>query len=315
MTREELGTKRIGVLMGGVSAEREVSLKSGRAVCDALIAEGFDAVAIDVGPDLCRVLHDEGIDLAFIALHGRYGEDGTVQGLLELMKIPYTGSGVLASAVAMDKVYAKILFAAHGLQVAPYRVVSPRTPLQPLVDSLGLPLVVKPAREGSSVGVSIVHSLDRLSGAIDHAAAYDDKVIVERFVKGREIQVAILDDTGVGTIEIIPENEFYDFEAKYTDGKARHLCPAPLDPEVETRLLNAAEIAHRALDCSGYSRVDFLVNEGGEPFILEVNTLPGMTSLSLFPEIAASRGIPFGELVVRIAQGASLKIRGETPAS
>lgn len=310
MTREELRTKRIGVLMGGMSAEREVSLKSGQAVWEALVAGGFDAVAIDAAFDLPRTLREERVDLAFVALHGRYGEDGTVQGLLELLGIPYTGSGVLASAVAMDKVFAKMIFASHGLSVAPYRVISSHTPIDSLAHSLGFPMVIKPAREGSSVGVSIVHTPDRLAGAVDAAASYDDKVIAERFVKGREIQVAILDDEAIGTIEIIPENEFYDYEAKYSDGKARHLCPAPLPPETEKRLLSAAEIAHHALDCSGYSRVDFLVTDEGEPFILEVNTLPGMTALSLFPEIAANRGISFTDLVVRIAMGASLKIRG-----
>lgn len=309
MTREELKSKRIGVLMGGVSAEREVSLRSGMAVLDALKGEGLEAVAVDAAGDLAATLREERIDLAFIALHGRFGEDGTVQGLLELMRIPYTGSGVLASAVAMDKVYAKLVFAAHGLLVAPYRVISDHAPMDSLARSIGFPMVIKPAREGSSVGVSIVRSREELSPAVSAAAAYDEKVIAERFVKGREIQVAILDDEALGTIEIVPANEFYDYEAKYTDGKARHICPAPLSQDVEQRVMSAAEIAHHALDCSGYSRVDFLVTDDGEPYILEVNTLPGMTELSLFPEIAASRGVPFGELVVRIALQASLKIR------
>lgn len=315
MTREELKGKRIGVLMGGLSAEREVSLKSGQGVCDALCTSGFTAIPIDVGRDLPRVLARERIDVAFVALHGRFGEDGTVQGLLELMGIPYTGSGVLASALAMDKVFAKTAFQEAGLTVTPYRVISPGSPPDPVVEELGLPLVVKPAREGSSVGVSIVRDPAGFSRGVALAARFDDKIIAERYVKGREIQVAILDDEPLGTIEIIPANEFYDYEAKYTDGKARHVCPAPLSPEAEKRVLDDALKAHKALECSGYSRVDFLVTGEGIPYILEVNTLPGMTPLSLFPEIAASRGIPFPELVIRITQRASLKIGGESRTS
>jgi len=310
MTRDELKTKKIGVLFGGLSAEREVSLKSGAAVLEALQERGYHAVGIDAGSDVALIVLAMGIDVAFVCLHGRYGEDGTVQGLLELLKIPYTGSGVLASALAMDKVFAKQVFAANGLLVAPYLVCRQDEPLTPSALPFCLPVVVKPAREGSSVGVSIVREEGQLAGALAEAFAYDDVVLVEQFIKGREIQVGIMGDQAIGTIEIVPKNEFYDFEAKYTAGMAEHICPAPLSPEVSERVMAAGARAHAALGCSGYSRVDFLVTESGECYLLEVNTLPGMTALSLLPEIALSAGIGFQELVERIACSAAVKIQG-----
>ena len=311
MTRDELKTKRIGVLMGGLSAEREVSLSSGTAVHQALVARGYDAIAVDAGRDLPLVLAAAGIDLAVVALHGRYGEDGAVQGVLELMGIPYTGSGVMASALAMNKIFAKQVFVASGLTVAPYRVLCRGEELQ--LDSLGFnfPLVVKPSQEGSSVGVSIVRDAAALPAALAEAFRYDDEILVEQFVKGREIQVAILDDRAIGAIEIVPKREFYDFEAKYTAGMAEHICPPVLAADCYRKVLAEGEKAHRALGCAGYSRVDFLVTEAGECCILEVNTLPGMTALSLLPEIAQKEsGIGFEELVERIALSAALKIKG-----
>ncbi|RII28969.1 MAG: D-alanine--D-alanine ligase [Geobacter sp.] len=311
MTKDELKNKKIGVLFGGLSAEREVSLKSGAAVHGALLDLGYNAVTIDVGRDLAKTLDREQIELAFICLHGRYGEDGAVQGLLELMGIPYTGSGVLASALAMNKIFAKQVFAASGLTVASYRVL--RRGEEPDLTGLGFgfPLVVKPSQEGSSVGVSIVKKAEELPAALTEAFRYDEEILVEQFIKGREIQVGILDDRAMGAIEIVPKNEFYDFEAKYTDGMAEHICPPVLPPELYRDLLVQGEAAHRALGCSGYSRVDFLVTEGGECYLLEVNTLPGMTALSLLPEIAQKEaGIGFGELVERIVRGAALKING-----
>jgi D-alanine-D-alanine ligase len=310
MTREELKTKKIGVLFGGLSAEREVSLKSGAAVLQALQERGYQAVGIDAGSDVALIVLAMGIDVAFVCLHGRYGEDGTVQGMLELLKIPYTGSGVLASALAMDKVFAKQVFAANGLLVAPYLVCRQGEQLTAAELSFGLPAVVKPAREGSSVGVSIVREEGQLATALAAAFAYDDVLLVEQFIKGREIQVGIMDDQAMGTIEVVPKNEFYDFEAKYTTGMADHICPAPLAADVATRVMAAGARAHNALGCSGYSRVDFLVTECGDCYLLEVNTLPGMTALSLLPEIAQSVGIPFGELVERIACSAAVKIQG-----
>lgn len=300
--------KKIGVLMGGLSAEREVSLKSGAAVHKALLEKGYDAVAIDVDRDLAERIKEERIELAFVCLHGRYGEDGAVQGVLELMGIPYTGSGVLASALAMDKVFAKKIFAAGGLTITPYVVVVEGDACLAATLPFPLPVVVKPSREGSSVGVSIVKKAEELAGALDAAFVYDREILVEQYVKGREIQVGILDGKGIGAIEIVPKKEFYDFEAKYTDGMATHIMPAPLPVEQYSELLRLGEMAHGVLGCSGYSRVDFIVTESGEAYLLEVNTLPGMTALSLLPEIAQHAGISFSELVERITLSASLKI-------
>lgn len=307
MNREELKTKKIGVLMGGMSAEREVSLASGAAVHKALINRGYDAVAIDVGRDIAQVLASEGVDVAFVCLHGRFGEDGAVQGVLEMMGIPYTGSGIMASALAMNKIFAKKIFQTSGLTVAPYRVLRRGD-----AAALGfqLPVVIKPSQEGSSVGVSIVKDETQVAPALELAFAYDEEILVEQFIKGREIQVGILEDKALGAIEIVPKNEFYDFEAKYTPGMAEHILPAPLPPPLYDKVLAAGEEAHRALGCSGYSRVDFLVTEQAECYLLEVNTLPGMTALSLLPEIAGGAGIGFEELVERIVTTAALKING-----
>jgi D-alanine-D-alanine ligase len=302
--------KKIGVLMGGLSAEREVSLKSGAAVHKALLSQGYNTVAIDVGRDLADVLKREGIETAFIALHGRYGEDGCVQGLLELLQIPYTGSGVLASALAMHKLYSKQAFAASGILTAPFRcfrrgesICLPDLPF-------GLPLVVKPVQEGSSVGVSIVKEENQLTAAVAMAFQYDDEILVEQYIKGQEVQVGILDDRPVGAIEIVPKNEFYDFEAKYTDGMAEHIFPARLEPALYEKAQEIGLAAHRALGCKGYSRVDLLVTSVDDCYVLEVNTLPGMTALSLLPEIAAKgAGLSFEELVSRIIESASLSIK------
>ncbi|HZV83245.1 MAG TPA: D-alanine--D-alanine ligase [Geobacteraceae bacterium] len=308
MTVGELKSKKIAVLMGGLSAEREVSLKSGTAVHQALSERGYDAVAIDVDRNLAARLADSRAEVAFVCLHGRYGEDGAVQGLLELLAIPYTGSGVLASALAMDKIFAKKIFAAAGLTITPYVVARQVDRVDSSSLPFPLPVVVKPSREGSSVGVSIVKSAGELPEKLGLAFGYDREVLIEKYVRGREIQVGILDGAAIGAIEIVPKNEFYDFEAKYTDGMATHIMPAPL-PETEyAALLRLGELAHGALGCSGYSRVDFIVTPSGESYLLEVNTLPGMTALSLLPEIAQHAGLCFAELVERIALSASLKI-------
>ena len=305
MTVEELATKKIGVLMGGLSAEREVSLKSGAAVLAALQAQGYRAVGIDAGRDLSERLSAEGVEVAFIALHGRFGEDGSVQGLLELMGIPYTGSGVLASALAMNKVYSKLVFRAAGLTIAPYQVLRAG---EKLALSFALPVVVKPSQEGSSVGVSIVKESASMDAALAEAFSYDSEILVERFIDGREVQVGILDGQALGAIEIVPKGEFYDFEAKYTPGMADHILPARLPAAIYADVLRAGELAHATLGCQSYSRVDFLVTGAGECYILEVNTLPGMTDLSLFPEIARGAGIEFPQLIERILLAASLKI-------
>jgi len=302
-------TKRIGVLMGGLSAEREVSLKSGAAVHKALLAQGYDAVPIDVDRDLAAVLVRERIEAAFIALHGRYGEDGCVQGLLELMAIPYTGSGVLASALAMHKLYSKQTFSSQGILTAPFHHVRRGETVRLADLPFGLPLVVKPVQEGSSVGVSIVKQESELEAALEMAFRYDDAILVEQFIKGQEVQVGILDDQPIGAIEIVPKNEFYDYEAKYTDGMAEHIFPALLEPALYAKAQATGLAAHRSLGCSGYSRVDLLVTPAGDCYVLEVNTLPGMTALSLLPEIAAkgAAGLSFEALVARIIETATLQ--------
>lgn len=307
MADKELREKKVAVLMGGLSAEREVSLRSGEAVLSALREGGYNVVGIDAGRDLPVRLLEEKVEIAFIALHGRFGEDGTVQGVLELMGIPYTGSGVLASAVAMHKLHAKRMFEAAGLLTAPF--LHFRKGEEVAFENLpfGLPLVVKPAREGSSVGVSIVKDEAALAAAIETAFRYDDEILVELFVKGQEVQVGIVDERAIGAIEIVPKREFYDYEAKYTDGLAEHIYPARLSPEVYRKALETGLAAHRALGCQGYSRVDLLVTGQGNCYILEVNTLPGMTALSLLPEIALKgAGLSFGELARRILEGAGL---------
>ncbi|MDD2541844.1 MAG: D-alanine--D-alanine ligase [Desulfuromonadaceae bacterium] len=304
-------SKKIGVLFGGLSAEREVSLKSGTAVYQALIAQGYNAVAIDVGRDLADVLKREGVEVAFIALHGRYGEDGCVQGLLELLQIPYTGSGVLASALAMHKLYSKQIFAASNILTAPFRCYR-RDEIVTMGElPFSVPLVVKPVQEGSSVGISIVKEESQLPQALEMAFRHDDEILVEQFIKGQEVQVGILDNRPVGAIEIVPKNEFYDFEAKYTDGMAEHIFPARLEKTLYEKALQVGLAAHRSLGCTGYSRVDLLVTSAGDCYVLEVNTLPGMTALSLLPEIAAKgAGLSFEALVSRIIESAALSIKG-----
>jgi D-alanine-D-alanine ligase len=303
-------TRRVGVLLGGLSVEREVSLRTGAAVVKALRGMGYEVVEIDVQKDLPARLTQERIGVAFIALHGRYGEDGCVQGLLESMFIPYTGSGVLASAVGMEKIFAKQIFLAEGIPT-PRHVAFPdsaaaRTGFASL--RFPLPVVVKPSREGSSVGVHICKTRDQYLAAVDDAGQYAGALMVEEYVKGREVQGAVLDDEALGAIEIVPAREFYDYEAKYTAGSGtRYVFPAPLPPAQYERVNQVCLAAHRALGCSGATRSDVIATDGGEVYLLELNTLPGMTATSLLPKIAAGRGIDFPALCERLLLGASLK--------
>jgi D-alanine-D-alanine ligase len=294
--------KRIGVLMGGLSSEREVSLASGSAVLQALQSKGYDAVGIDAGRDIAERLAGERIEIVFNALHGKYGEDGAVQGLLELLGIPYTGSGVLASAMGMNKIVAKTLFRAYGLLVGPYCVVSRRDRdlLENARAEIGFPLVVKPSSEGSSVGVSLVRDASAFDAAVKLAFRYDPEVIIEQYIAGMEVQVGVLGERALGAIEIVPKDSFYSYQAKYEKGGSEHFFPARIPDEVYGNVLDAGLLAHRALGCRGYSRVDFIISGDGLPFILEVNTLPGMTATSLLPEIAQGAGIPFPNLVEEI---------------
>jgi D-alanine-D-alanine ligase len=299
-------TKRIGVLCGGLSAEREVSLRTGEAICATLCDRGYDAVRVYVDRDLDLVLRQTRIDVAFIALHGRYGEDGCVQGLLELLGIPYTGSSVLASALAMDKVKAKELFRLHNLPTAPYYVLTSGEPAADGHGAFGFPAVVKPAREGSSVGVAIVRDAAELAAAAEAAFRFDDQVLVERYIAGREVSVAVLNDRALGAIEIVPQQPFYDYGAKYTAGRSEYHMPARLGPERYRGVLTQALAAHKALGCTGASRVDMIVSDRGNEVILEVNTIPGMTATSLLPKIANHAGLDFGTLLEEILGAAQL---------
>ncbi len=294
--------KKIGVLLGGMSSEREVSLASGAAILKALRDKGYDAVAIDVGRDVAEQLHQARIEVAFNGLHGKFGEDGAIQGLLEVLGIPYTGSGVLASAMGMDKIVSKAVFKAYGLNVGPYLVLSRSDSdlLGRARTEIGFPLVVKPSGEGSSVGVSIVRNEGDFGAAVKLAFSYDREILVERYLRGREVQVGVLGQRALGAIEIVPKDVFYSYKAKYEAGGSEHFFPARVPDAVYRRTLEAGMTAHRALGCSGYSRVDFIIDQDGAPFILEVNTLPGMTATSLLPEIAQGAGVSFPDLVEEI---------------
>ena len=288
--------------MGGLSSEREVSLASGNAILEALIGKGYDAVAVDVGRDVGEQLRKSGVEVAFNGLHGKFGEDGAIQGMLEILGIPATGSGILASAMGMNKIISKTVFKAYGLHVGPFMVVSvgDKEPLTTAQMELGFPLVVKPSSEGSSVGVSVVNTGDELAPAVKLAFSYDREVLIEKYIRGMEVQVGVLGERALGAIEIVPKDVFYSYKAKYEQGMSEHFYPARVPEAVYKRTLDAGLAAHRALGCRGYSRVDFIIDAAGDPYILEVNTLPGMTATSLLPDIARGVGMSFPDLVEEI---------------
>ncbi|NWF92670.1 MAG: D-alanine--D-alanine ligase [Syntrophaceae bacterium] len=310
MKDQSVKQKKIGVLMGGLSREREISLRTGRAILKALAEKGYNVCSIDVGQDIAERLVKERIECAFIALHGRFGEDGTIQGMLELMRIPYTGSGVLASALALDKIMAKKVFLCEKIPTPCFEVFRRKEVEKgpPRKIPLSFPLVVKPAREGSTIGVSIARSEEEFLPALKEAAKYDEAILVEEFMKGKEITVGILEEIPLPVIEIVPKTGFYDYRSKYTKGETEYIIPARIPRE---KYLYAQEIglkAFRALDCSGCVRVDLMTDENGDPSVIDVNTMPGMTETSLLPKAASYAGIPFPDLVERILLGASLKI-------
>lgn len=294
--------------MGGMSAEREVSLKSGRAIAASLDRLGYTAVPIDVDSEVAQTLRAERIEIAFNALHGRYGEDGAIQGMLEVMRIPYTGSGILASALGMDKIASHDLFQSRGIQVPPFQVLTEESLSGFRAERLpfGFPLVVKPAMEGSSVGVTIVSAPGEIESALKEAFKYGPRILIEKYISGTEVQVGILGSKALGAIEIRPKTKFYDYTAKYVPGMSEHRFPAPLPSDVYKKVLDCGLKAHQVLGCTGYSRVDLLVDRQNHPFVLEVNTLPGMTETSLLPEIARGVGIDFDALVERILETAGL---------
>ncbi len=304
-------SRRIGVLLGGLSSERDVSLKTGEAVLAALRERGHDAIPIYVDRDVDVALRQERIDVAFICLHGRWGEDGCIQGLLETLGIPYTGSDVLASALAMHKGKAKELFRLHNLPTPAYYTMTAADAGDVLGvhGDFGFPCVVKPIREGSSVGIAICKTAEELVPAVERALCFDDEILVERFIAGKEISVAILEDRALGAVEIAPRSGFYDYSNKYTKGATDYFVPPRLSPERYRGVLAQALRAHLALACRGATRVDMIVSDSGNEFILEVNTVPGLTPTSLLPKIADTAGISFGELCEMMLAGASLATR------
>lgn len=304
--------RRVGVVMGGSSGEREVSLRSGAAVAAALEGRGHQVVRLELPDDAAaasRTIQSAHIDVAFLALHGRHGEDGCVQGLLELLGIPYTGSSVLASALAMDKQKSKELFRLHNVPTPPYYAVTAEDELddiETMHGSFGFPVVVKPRGEGSSLGVKKAESISDLVKALRAALELDDVVLVERYIAGIEVNVGLLDGRPLGAIEIVPKSGLYDYEAKYTPGMTEYFMPARLSPTRYRGVLNLADRAARALGVTGPCRVDLLVTRGENEYVLEVNTLPGMTETSLLPKIAADAGYDFASLCEAILASARL---------
>ena len=295
---------KVAVLMGGRSAEREISLRSGTMVLAALRSKGLDAHAFDPRDQGLEQLIAQKFDRVFIALHGRFGEDGTVQGALEYLGIPYTGSGVMASALAMDKWRTKLLWQAAGLPTPPWALLNAGTDFAGVASRLGLPLMVKPAREGSSIGMSKVTSVEKIAPAHELAARHDELIIAERFIDGVELTAVILDDAPLPLIRLETPRVFYDYEAKYFANDTRYICPCGLPAGEESRIQDVALEAFRLVGCSGWGRVDLMLDRAGQPYLLEVNTIPGMTDHSLVPMAARAKGMSFEQLVVRILEAA-----------
>lgn len=301
--------EKVAVLLGGTSAEREVSLMSGKAVLAGLIEAGIDAHPVDIRDFPVMRLKEEGFDKAFIALHGRGGEDGTLQGVLEFLSVPYTGSGVMASAITMDKLRTKCLWQGCGLPVSPYVAITRKEmdaglsdDIRARITALGLPVFVKPSCEGSSVGISRVNEAGTLQAALVEAFRHDDEVLVEAFLSGPEYTVAVIGDDILPSIRIQVVSEFYDYEAKYFSDDTEYFCPSGLSAEQEAELREIVLKAWRSLGCSGWGRVDLMMGGDGQFYLLEVNTSPGMTSHSLVPMAAKQAGMSFSQLVARILE-------------
>ncbi|MDH5761536.1 MAG: D-alanine--D-alanine ligase [Nitrospinota bacterium] len=301
---ESLRNKNIGVLMGGLSPERDVSLTSGKEIFRAIKNRGLNAEMIDVDHKIGATLVEKKIDLACIALHGTWGEDGTIQGILEYLKIPYTGSGVLGSAIAYNKVVSKEIFVERGIPTANYQVITAED-RKNVQRTLELPVVVKPSDQGSSIGVSIVHTEAQWETALDRAFEISEEILIEQFIEGKLLAVGMNGSQPMPIIEIVPKSGFYDYEAKYTEGKTDYICPADLTPEEVNRCNDAAAKVFKALKGRGFPRVDIIL-EGGTPYVLEMNTIPGMTPTSLLPMAARKAGMDFDDLVIEILKRAQL---------
>ena len=301
-----LKQQKIAVLMGGTSAEREVSLNSGNAVLNALRTQGYDAHPVDPKEVSVLELKQHGFDRAFNILHGRGGEDGIIQGALEQIGLPYTGCDVMTSALTMDKMRTKMLWKGFGLPIAEMEIVTKEnvTELNPskIVERLGLPLMVKPSREGSSVGLTKVNAVEELTAAVETALECDDTVLIEEWLSGVEMTVPVLDNQVLPAVQIIPDGEFYDYHAKYISDNTQYICPAPLSKAREEELHRLVKSAYDAVGCRGWSRIDVMTDSKGEFRLVEVNTTPGMTSHSLFPKSAATVGYTFEQLVEKILE-------------
>lgn len=309
--------KKVAVLLGGRSAEREVSLKTGEAIYKALVKLGYETSKIDVDHNVFEPLLANRPEAVFIALHGRYGEDGTIQGLLELLEIPYTGSGVLASSLAIDKVMTKKVFREENIPVAPDFILGRKDAqratevAQEAESRLGFPVIIKPSREGSTIGITIVDKKDQMAEALKTAFSYDDTVLVEKFIPGKLLTVALIgkEPRALPVIEIRAKKGFYDYEAKYTVGMTDYICPAEISAKLTCHTQQIAIRAHQVLGCEDVSRVDLMLGEDGKCHVLEVNTIPGMTETSLVPKAAAQAGIGFEQVVQTILEGARLKLK------
>ncbi len=309
--KEKWKGKKIGVLMGGVTKEREISLRTGAAISTSLKRMGYDAVDIDVGSDVVERIRAEAIDVAFIALHGKFGEDGCIQGLLEMMRIPYTGGGVMGSSVGMDKVVCDMVAMQLGIPIpreeclnindGPADMIAQRV-------TTSCPVIVKPSREGSTINMTIVRKPEDLQKAIEIAAKSDEKIIVQEFITGKEVTVGILNGKALPALEIAPKSGFYDYSSKYTKGATEYILPARISPKVAQKIQDWSVAVFDALDCSGTARCDYIVGDDDRAFFLEINTIPGMTELSLVPKAAAHIGIDFDHLVSEILNAASLKV-------
>lgn len=305
---------KVGVICGGISSEREISLKTGEGIFMALKNCGYNAEYIDFKGDNVSVFKN--IDIAFLALHGKYGEDGTVQGLLELLKIPYTGSGVLASSLAIDKIFSKKIFNFEKIPTPAYMGLNLNTDIRieeakkDIIRKIGYPLVVKPSREGSTIGITIIQDEEDLEDAINFAKIYDSAILLEKFISGKQVTVSLIGDkpTALPITEIRPKSGFYDFKSKYTAGLTEYITPALLENKLEKAIKELAIRTHNCLGCYGVSRVDMIIDENDMPFILEINTMPGMTATSLVPKSANAAGISFEKLAEIILNYSSLKM-------
>jgi D-alanine-D-alanine ligase len=308
---------KVGVLFGGRSAEREVSIMSGNGVLNALKNRGIDAHGFDPAERSLAELAEQKFDRVFIALHGRYGEDGSLQGALEQLGIPYTGSGVMASSVAMDKIFTKKIWFYHQLTTPKYAVLTTNSNLGKVTQELGLPLIVKPPHEGSTIGITKVSAAEALPAAYQLAAQFDEEVLAEEFIQGRELTVAVL-GRGAGAralplIEIVAPDGNYDYQNKYFTDDTQYLCPAPLDQALTQEIQHMCEEAYRAVNCEGWARVDVLLRASdNKPFLIEINTSPGMTGHSLVPMAAKAAGLSYEDVCVEILKTARLKIATDT---